>query len=120
VIYSTKKCAAWVETVCGMLSLGVRLGPFNRAACAILCNQRRLQVRDDALSLDWGQRPMAALFVAELHQQVEEMGDARFFRAIDLRQGSQIFGGGINRPIPVTGVDQRRRQRNSRLAQVLI
>ena len=31
------KCAAYSETVCGMLRLSVRLTPFNCAACSVFC-----------------------------------------------------------------------------------
>jgi hypothetical protein len=35
--FPTQKCAAYAETVCDMLRIGVRLGPFNCVACAVLC-----------------------------------------------------------------------------------
>ncbi|MDR3575086.1 MAG: hypothetical protein P4L50_14595, partial [Anaerolineaceae bacterium] len=32
-----QKCAAYSETVCGMLRLSVRLTPFYCAACSVFC-----------------------------------------------------------------------------------
>ncbi|MDR3577944.1 MAG: hypothetical protein P4L50_29110, partial [Anaerolineaceae bacterium] len=36
-----QKCAAYSETVCGMLRLSVRLTPFYCAACSVFCSQAR-------------------------------------------------------------------------------